>query len=69
MVVEWMDPGKQHRKVRTHLMMALQPGQLLYGSMPGTPILPVPTSYAAGLLPAAGIHSVPRHHLEAQRFK
>lgn len=35
-----MDPRKQHRKVRTHLAMVLQPGQLLYGGMPAAPMLP-----------------------------
>lgn len=40
MVVEWKDPRKAHRKVRTHLLMALQPGQLLYVGMPAAPLLP-----------------------------
>lgn len=35
-----MDPRKAHRKVRTHLLMALQPGQLLYAGMPAAPLLP-----------------------------
>lgn len=53
MAVEWMDPLKQHRKARAHLMQALQTRQQLppaytlcavvpttsVGGAPGAPIL------------------------------
>lgn len=57
MVAEWMDPRKAHRKVRTHLLMALQPGQLLYAGMPAAPLLPeVPAQQPATAAAAAAVH-------------
>jgi hypothetical protein len=41
MVAEWMDPTKQHRKARTHFLMALQPGQqLLFGGLHSAHMMP-----------------------------
>jgi hypothetical protein len=67
MVVEWMDPRKAHRKVRTHLLMALQPGQLLYAGMPAAPLLPeAPAPQPAAAAAAAAAAAVHQTTLQAQ---